>query len=478
MSNNLDFIFRPHSVAVIGASNDPLKWGNWVSRSLIDSSWKGTFYPVNSRTSEVCGFRAYPSVLDIDETIDIAVIGIPIRFVPDAVRDCIEKKVKAVIIISAGFAETGEDGKKVQDEIVEMARKAGTRIIGPNCAGLFNASVDLNTSVISFDKGPLALISQSGNFAVNINNFAKKRGLGFSKWISIGNQADVGFDEYLEYCKDDPDTRVILIYMEGLKNGRQFLRIAKETVKVKPIVLLKAGSSSAGIRSASSHTGALAGSDKVFSGAFKQAGIIRVTDSNELLDMGEALLKCPLPKGNSVAIVSDGGGDATMAADAAERNGLFIPDLLPETQEKLLKLIPIGAVHSVKNPVDWASEADLWCFAKLTEVLLEEDYIDGVIIAGGFGQYEVNQPQFGTVEHEVADEIGKLENKYRKPIMVQTSAFWDNPRSLQILRAQGVPVYPTVEIETRYMRALIEYRQYLERFEKEKAFGKPSYSKE
>ena len=462
MAQDLDFIFNPHSVAVIGASDNPLKWGNWISKSLLESTWEGKVYLVNAKGSIVCGKETYRTISDIGEPVDLALIGIPAKFVPDAIRACVKKGIKGIIIITAGFAETGEEGKKLEKELLETARMGGSRIVGPNCAGIYNSAVGLNATIVSFLRGPLTLISQSGNFGLNLNFFAKKRGLGFSKWISFGNQADILFHEYLDYVKDDPNTRVILMYMEGLKNGREFLKVAKETTKSKPVIVLKTGTSAAGTRSAASHTGALAGSNEVYDAAFKQAGIIRVDNSYELLDVGEALAKCPLPKGNRIAILSDGGGDATMAADAAEREGLEIPSLSKETQEKLSEVIPIGAAHSLKNPVDFASEADLWCFANCSKVLLEDTEIDGVVICGGFGSYKDTFPGFENVEEKISPVISQLQRRYNKPVMLESNFFLEKPKSLEILSEQGVPVYGNVEIAVKSMSCLVKYRKYLD----------------
>jgi len=462
MAQDLDFIFNPHSVAVIGASDNPLKWGNWISKSLLESTWEGKVYLINAKGSIVCGKETYRTISDIGEPVDLALIGIPAKFVPDAIRECVKKGIKGIIIITAGFAETGEEGKKLEKELLETARMGGSRIVGPNCAGIYNSVAGLNATIVSFLRGPLTLISQSGNFGLNLNFFAKKRGLGFSKWISFGNQADILFHEYLDYVKDDPNTRVILMYMEGLKNGREFSKVAKETTKSKPVIVLKTGTSAAGTRSAASHTAALAGSNEVYDAAFKQAGIIRVDNSYELLDVGEALAKCPLPKGNRIAILSDGGGDATMAADAAEREGLQIPSLSKETQEKLSEVIPVGAVHSLKNPVDFASEADLWCFANCSRVLLEDTEIDGIVICGGFGSYKDTFPGFENVEEEISPVISQLQRRYNKPIILESNFFLEKPRSLEILSDQGVPVYGNVEIAVKCMSCLVEYRKYLD----------------
>jgi len=462
MAQDLDFLFNPRSVAVIGASDNPLKWGNWISKSLLESSWEGNVYLVNAKGSIVCGKETYRTISDIGEPVDLALIGIPAKFVPDAIRECVKKGIKGIIIITAGFAETGKEGKKLEKELVETARMGGSRIVGPNCAGIYNSVAGLNATIVSFLRGPFTLISQSGNFGLNLNFFAKKRGLGFSKWISFGNQADILFHEYLDYVKDDPNTRVILMYMEGLKNGREFLEVAKETTRSKPVIVLKTGTSAAGTRSAASHTGALAGSNGVYNAAFKQAGIIRVDNSYELLDVGEALAKCPLPKGNRIAILSDGGGDATMAADTAERESLEIPSLSKETQEKLSEVIPIGAVHSLKNPVDFASEADLWCFANCSKVLLEDVEIDGVVICGGFGSYKDTFPGFENIEEEIAPVISQLQRRYNKPIILESNFFLEKPKALEILSEQGVPVYGNVEIAMKCMSSLVQHRKYLD----------------
>jgi len=462
MTQDLDFLFNPHSVAVIGASDNPLKWGNWISKSLLESEWKGHVHLVNAKGGTVCGKETYPRISDIREPVDLALIGIPAAFVPDTIRQCVKKRVKGIIIITAGFAESGEEGKKLEQELIKTARTGGSRIVGPNCAGIYNSATGLNATIVSFLKGPFSLISQSGNFGLNLNFFARKRGLGFSRWISFGNQADILFHEYLHSVKDDTNTKVILMYMEGLKNGREFLEVAKEASRSKPVIVLKAGASTAGTRSAASHTGSLTGSDEVYDAVFEQAGIIRVVNSFELLDVGEALAKCPLPKGNRIAILSDGGGDATMAADAAEREGLEIPSLSKETQEKLSEVIPTGAIHSLKNPVDFASEADLWCFANCSEVLLQDMGIDGVVICGGFGSYKDTFPGFENIEEEIAPVINQLQTRYNKPIILESNYFVEKPKSLEILSEQGVPVYGNVEIAMKCMTSLVQRRKYLD----------------
>jgi acetyl coenzyme A synthetase (ADP forming)-like protein len=462
VQGGLDPIFNPRSVAIIGASKDPVKWGNLMSKTLIESTYKGEVYFINIQGGKVYGRKTYRTLSDVGKPADLAIIGIPARFVPNAVKECVENGVKGILIISAGFGEMSEEGKRVEQQLVEMARKVGARIIGPNCLGIYNSYSGLNATIHPISKGPLALLTQSGNFATNLYYCATRRNLGFSKFVSFGNQIDITLDEYLYYIKDDSDTKAILLYLEGLRDGKRFMKVAKEVSKSKPLVAIKIGTSAAGIRSAASHTGALAGSNEVYDGAFKQVGIIRVDTSDELLDIGETMAKCPLPKGNRIAILSDGGGHATMAADATEKYGLSLPVLSAETQDNLAKVIPEGAIHSLKNPVDFASEADLWLFSMCTEVLLQCEEIDGVVIAGGFGGTVITFPAMVKIEEEIAPEIAKLVKKYNKPIIAHSMFYDYKPKALDILSRHGVPVYSAVEMAVKCMSSLAQYKRFLD----------------
>jgi len=467
MTGNLDFLFEPRSVAVIGASKDPEKWGYLMSESLIESGYKGDIYLINVKGGVVCGRETYRSISDIESPVDLAVIGIPARFVPDAIRECVEKGVKAVIIVSAHFSEYSEEGKEIEKEMVEMAHRGGTRIVGPNCLGVYNSSIDLNTILATFPRGHFAFLTQSGNCGLEVNYFAKKRGLGFSKFVSLGNQIDILFHEYLDYIKDDPDTRVILLYMEGLKDGREFLRIAKETTKSKPMIAIKVGTSSAGARSAMSHTGSLAGSNEVYAASFKQAGIVRVQNSDELLDVGEILAKCPIPKGNKIAILANGGGTATMAADAAERYNLKVPVLSKETQEKVKEVIAAAALHSSKNPIDFADDADIWAWERFPEILLQDKEIDGLVMVGGYGGYTDIWPAWKPIWEEMAYKISELPQKYNKPLIVHSMFHGDKPKSLETFSSEGIPVYGNVERAMKCMGVLADYGAYVREVRKE-----------
>jgi len=482
MAKGLGFLFEPSSVALIGASPNPLKWGGWMAKQLTECGYKGDIYFVSTKGGVVFGRETYKNIQDIQNPLDLAIIGIPAHFVADAVKDCVKKGVKVIIIITAGFGETGEQGRRVENELVRIASKGDARIIGPNCMGVYNAAISLNTSALRLPAGFFAFLTQSGNFAMDVNYGVRQRGLGYSKWVSFGNQVDVRFWEYLDYVKDDPNTKVILMYMEGLyvdsvKDGREFLKIAKETAKNKPMVAIKIGTGAAGVRSALSHTGSLAGSNEIYDAALKQVGIIRVLNSFELLDIGEALSKCPLPQGNRIAILTDGGGHGTTGSDAAERYNLEVPILSHETQEKLKKILPPQG--STQNPVDFAggAEADLWNFARCSEVLLEDEGVDGLVIVGQYGGYALDlSAEFAELEQRVAEEIVNLLKRYNKPIINHTMYAPNRPKPLQTFSEGGIPVYACVETAMMSMSALVERKNYLDKLreiEKEKPIRLP-----
>jgi len=463
MRDRLDSIFSPRSVAVIGASKDPTKWGNLVAKSLIDSSYPGKIYLVNPRGGTVYGRETYASIHDIPDSVDLAVVGIPVKFVADSIKDCIRKGVKGIVVVTAHFGEYSDEGRRIEKEIVEMAHEAGTRIVGPNCLGIYNSAIDLNTVWTSFLRGPIAIITQSGNVGLEVNYVAKRRGIGFSKFISFGNQIDIRLDEYLDYVTDDPDSKVIFLYIEGIKDGKEFLRAAKMAMLNKPVLAIKAGTGSAGVRACASHTGSLASSSEVCQAAFRQCGIIIAETGVDLLDIGEAFVKCPLPAGNRIGILTNGGGFGTLAADISEKYKLEIPMLSEGTKQKLIKAVPPEALHCGNNPVDFADEADWWAWARLPEIMLEDKDIDGLVIVGGFGGYEDTWPASKEIWPQTADIISKLPKKYNKPIVVHSLFEEDKPKSLEIFRRQGIPVYGRIEVAIRCMSSLVERSRYLEK---------------
>ena len=467
---SLEFLFNPGSVAVIGASRDSKKWGNIITKAIVESRYKGKVYLINQNGGEVYGIQTRRSITEIPEPVDLAVIGIPSRAVPQAVKDCIDCGIKMIVIVTAGFGETGEKGKEVEKRLVQMAKESGARIVGPNCLGGYNSAIDLNTSILSITPGPLGFITQSGNFGLEVTYVAKRIDLGFSKFISIGNQVDLECHEYLHYLGNDKDTKAILIFIEGLKNGQKFLEVARQITSSKPVIAMKIGRTSTGRRSAKSHTGSLVGDDAIYDAAFKQAGIIRAKNSSELLHMGNAFVKLPLLRGNRIAIMTEGGGHATLASDIADSSGFEIPILSSMTQGKLAEfLLPQS---STQNPVDFAGAADedLWTFVKCAEILLQDNSIDGLVIVGQFGGYYDIFPGAGKIEEAVATEMNGLVNKYNKPVVLHSMYARENPKSLDILQKQNIPVYESVESAISSMAALFQYSKYLD----QKAGGTPS----
>ena len=476
LKQHLDYLFNPRSVAVIGASNAFGKWGFGIFRLLITKGGR-EIYPVNRHAPEVLGVKAYSSVTEIPAPVDCAVIIIPSPEIPAAMEDCVKKGVKAAVIISGGFAETGDEGAKIQREVVEIARRGGIRFVGPNCMGHFNAHADFYTTpfVPSVKKGPVALISQSGNSGASIVHSGWKVGLGFSKFVSAGNEADLHFEDYLEYLAEDDETKVILGYVEGFRDGRRFFELAREITRKKPIVIMKAGRTELGARAARSHTAALAGSDLVIDAVFKQSGVIRVEEISELIDVALALLGQPLPRGKKVGVVSMGGGLGVVAADAIKRQGLDLPPLSPSTMEKLNARMSSRWSHG--NPVDpagdFVSYHSLW-------PLIEDKNIDITMIIGGFGMVGLIDDLVGAV-NMATDEVDKmlqaaqgeelknldttieLMKKYQKPVVFTTMVSDAVSRGAVYDKLEQNYLTPcaTPEMSAKVLAHLVRYSEYV-----------------
>jgi len=470
--NHFEALFNPRTVAVVGASNALDKWGATIfTRVLTCPSLKGHLYPINPTASEVQGVKAYPTVTDVPEPVDLAVIAVPLPGLLGTVRDCVKKGVKSAIVITAGLAEADSDGAKLQEEIVRVAREGGMRFTGPNCNGHFNMSIDLSTLRMEapVERGPIGVISQSGGFGGHILMCGADMGVGFSKFVSVGNEADLHFEDILEYYGQDKETRVITGYIEGLRKGRDFFRLAKEITRRKPIVVVKVGKTDAGAQAARSHTSAIAGADIVYDAMFKQAGVIRVETVEELFDTASALLRQPLPKGNRVGILSSGGGFACVTSDACARLGLQIAPLSPVTIERLNAVLPPRWPHA--NPVDtvaagFVTYPCLW-------PLIEDENLDAVLVVDGIGRSmrdsgpsnRVDSPlkEPGGDELKALDKLFEHIDKYRKPV-IMTSFMSPALRSSPVfakLREHGILIQPTPERAARVLSHLVEYSRYL-----------------
>jgi len=374
--------FEPRSVAFLGASSDIRKWGFRILYHIVTGGYKGKLYPVNPKGEQIGKLKVYKSVNEIPEVPDLAVIVVPTTGILQAIRDCGQKGVKAGVIITAGFAEVGREGALLQAEIVETAMANGMRLIGPNCFGLMSTSCRLYAQMPNAfpPAGPIAVVSQSGNVGFTIASHAMSMDFGCSRVISTGNEADLHAEDFIEYLADDSQTRVIMSYVEGFKNGHRFFDIATRASIKKPIVMIKVGETEAGASAAQSHTASLSGSDMVFDGACRQIGIIRVHNLQQLMNVGYGFLCHPLPKGKRVGIVTLGGGWGVLAADACAKLGLEVVKLSDEVMEELDAFLP--SWWSRNNPVDLAAGAPPDAMPRVIEILAKYEKTDAVIALG------------------------------------------------------------------------------------------------
>ncbi len=475
---HLDYLFKPRSAAVIGASNIPGKWGCDILNLLLTRGQRQV-YPINKNRPEVLGVKAYPGLSDVPEPVDFAVITVASEALPAAMEDCARKGVKTALVISGGFAEIGAEGAELEQKLLEIARRGGIRFIGPNCAGHFNTFAGLFTApyLPPVKQGPVSFVTQSGNLGLVVLAMGYEMGLGFSKYVRSGNEADLHFEDYLEYLGQDDTTKVIIGYVEGFREGRRFLNLAREITEKKPIIIMKVGCSDCGAQAARSHTAALSGSDELSGAAFRQAGVIRVEEVSDLVDVALVMLGQPLPRGKRVAVLTVGGGLGVIAADALKKHGLELSELSAATMKKLGSML--SGRWSRGNPVDTSGDISYPCL----EPLLEDKNVDAVIIAGpvwgvaGFSALISTPPwerkgltsleqlvQF--VDEESLENLGttmELMKRYQKPVVfsvwtndeVKTSGLysklWDN----------YLAPYPTPDRAARALARLVEYSEYL-----------------
>ncbi|HME53779.1 MAG TPA: acetate--CoA ligase family protein [Candidatus Lokiarchaeia archaeon] len=380
----LDPFFKPKSIAIIGASEDPLKFGNWVTATVVKSNFQGNFYLINHKAETVLGVNTYPSISAVPEDVDLVGIIVPSMNVPAVLEECVTKGVKGAIIFTSGFKEIGPEGVEREKKIIEIARKANIRLVGPNCMGIYSSATNMNMTILSAgEPGGVAFISQSGGYGAETFGTMMQKGIKFSKFISSGDKADVKDWEYLEYLRTDPDTTAIMLYIEGFEEGegRKFFEVAKEITKEKPIFAIKIGRTVAGGRAAQSHTGALAGEDAIYDAAFKQAGIIRAGEIEELYDLIKAYTAQPLPKGNRVGMLVGSGGLGCAAVDKCVELGLQVPPLSEKNTAALRKILPEYA--SVSNPVDFTASGAPELFTNID--VLEDIFKDPNVDAWFFG---------------------------------------------------------------------------------------------
>jgi acetyl coenzyme A synthetase (ADP forming)-like protein len=451
---SLNDFFCPDSVAVIGAAREEGKVGRTIFDNIIGSGYKGKVFPVNPKASDINGHKCYSSILDVKQDISLAVIVIPAKFISKVLEECSEKGIKYAIIISAGFKETGVKGAKREKRLIEKAKDYGIRILGPNCLGMIDASCPINASFSANMplKGKISFISQSGALLTSVLDWAKTSKIGFSKVVSLGNKADISENDLFEAWKNDPQTDVITAYLEGVTDGKEFIRISSKASKKKPIIVIKSGNTDAGARAVSSHTGTLAGSNKAYEAAFKQAGIIRADTIKELFDYAKAFSYQPLPKGKKVAIITNAGGPGIMATDACENNGIQLSSFSTETIDKLKSFLPEAA--NLYNPVDVLGDALSDRYKKALEVIIQDNNVDAVVV--------LLTPQAMTEDLETARAIFDVMDKSEKKITVMTSFMGGDEvkKGISYLTKKRIPNFEIPESAVSTLKVMMDYNDW------------------
>ena len=453
MNKHIHSIMDPKSIAVVGATNRPGSVGHAVFRNILDAGYTGVLYPVNPTARSVHSVKAYPSLLDIPDQVDSAVLIVPPKAMDGVVEQAAQKGVTGLVVITAGFKEVGGEGVEMEKKLAESVRRHGMAMVGPNCLGVINTSpeVKLNASFATKmpRRGNIAFISQSGALCTAVLDYADGRNVGFSKFISFGNKADVNEIDLLRYLKDDPDTHVILMYLEDISDGRAFIEVSREIAwgAKKPMLALKSGRSAEGAKAAASHTGSLAGSDSAYDAIFLQSGIQRVEGITELFHYAIAFSRQPVPKGNKIAIVTNAGGPGIMATDAAIRYDLTLATLSEETKNKLREHLPPTA--NINNPVDIIGDADPARYEAAIRQVLQDDDVDGAIV--------ILSPQAMTNPLETAEIVPRVTQGIDKPVLCSFMGIVDVSEGVQYLEAHNIPNYVFPESSVRAMAAMLRF---------------------
>jgi len=426
--------FEPRSLAVIGASSHPDKVGYAVLANIVKSGYQGAIYPVNPKAHEIQDIKCYHDVHDIPDPPDLAIIIVPAIHVPEVVKELADRKVPGAVIISAGFKEASLEGRRLEKEAVRLAHEGGMRLLGPNCLGIMNTALPLNASFTRKlpPKGSIGVISQSGAICTSLIDWARAEAVGFSKVISLGNSGDLVESDFLEALADDDETRVISMYIEGVSDGQRFFRVLKKATRVKPVVFFKAGITQAGAQAASSHTGALAGSESAYKALCTQASALRASSVEELMELSRTLSTQPVPKGPRVAIVTNAGGPGIIASDSCEAAGLVLAQISAQSAEKMRRYLPPAA--SMHNPVDILGDADALRYAIAVEAVLDDPGVDAVLV--------ILTPQAMTEIYRTADEIIHIARSTEKTIVCSFMGAGSVQAPVNRLQKEGIPNIP------------------------------------
>ncbi len=453
-----DTIFKPKSIALIGASKVPGKVGYSLLKNVKDGGYEGRIYPVNPTTPEILGVKVYPDIKSIPGDVDLAVFMIPPKAIIASLKDCAEKKVKFVVVISAGFKEVGVEGALLERQLKEQADTFGIRLVGPNCLGIIDTKSKLNASFAADMPltGDISILSQSGALLTAILDWALANDMGFSKFVSLGNKADLNEADFIEYLADDPETKVILGYIEGVADGKAFIEKAYRASKKKPVILIKAGGTKVGARASSSHTGTLAGSDAAFDAAFKQSGVIRAHTIEELFDIGKLLESQPLPGDGGLAIVTNAGGPGIITADATERAGIRLARISDDSVLSLKKVLPPSAAFG--NPFDIIGDALADRYKSAIEIITKDKDVAGVFI--------LLTPQDMTEIDKTAALVVEAAKNADKPIIAGFMGGRDVGKGIKALNNGNVPNYIFPESAVKAYRIALDYKEWLNKPEK------------
>jgi acetyl coenzyme A synthetase (ADP forming)-like protein len=454
----LDKFFQPQSIAVIGASRNPGKVGYDILKNIMQYGYQGNVYPINPSATEIMGLTSYHSVLDVPHEIDLAIVVIPSTHVLDVIEQCGTKKIDAAVIISAGFKESGVEGARLEHNLIEKAKEYGVRFIGPNCLGIIDTYGMLNASFAAGmpEKGGIGFFSQSGALCLAVLDRALPEDIGFSKFISMGNKADISDTDIILALAEDTNTKVILGYIEGVNDGRRFMEVATEVSKKKPIIVLKSGTTSSGAKAASSHTGALAGREAAFRAAFQQSGVIQAHTIGELFNYALAFANQPLPKGPNTAIITNSGGPGILAADASDKSDLHLVTLHKETVDELRSFLP--SVASFYNPIDILGDADAERYVKAIQTILKDSKVQGSLV--------LLTPTAVVNVDETAEALAKIAHSFDKPMLTSFMGKQRVESGARILMRNNIPNYSYPEEAVQSLNAMYLYHEWINRPEK------------
>ncbi len=450
----LDGFFKPNAVVVIGASREEGKVGFSIVDNLVKGGFPGPIYPVNPKATEILGLTCYPDLGQVPDGADLAVLVIPPRICIPTLEACVARGIKSAIVISAGFKEVGGEGAEIEKALRVRVRELGIRVVGPNCLGVIDTKSRLNATFSAGmpPVGEIGFFSQSGALCTAILDWAIGNDVGFSKFISLGNKADTSEVDFIEALATDPETRVIIGYIEGVEKGQRFMEVARTASRVKPLIIVKSGGTAAGARAASSHTGTLAGSEKAFNAAFRQSGVIRAESIEELFNFARAFASQPLPNGPRLCIVTNAGGPGIIAADAVERSSVTMATLAPETIDRLRAALPPTA--ALYNPVDVIGDAKEDRYQAALEAVAADPNVNGVLA--------LTTPQAMTENEKFAEVVGQVAQRTGKPFFTAFMGEASLPKARLVLRNYGIPQYPYPEPAVRTFEAMVRYRGWQE----------------